>query len=378
MNSSRHISYLFQSTHWLRASRWCLAGLYFICLILHSSLTEGQTRDQLTGTWIGVHTELDIDFKCPLPTYIQLGADSTYQLGMVDGSATAFKSTWAVNGEIVRLDTIHFAPRLLTIENDFLRIGANFPMVFRRFTDVPIDSASTFHQLAGRIWQSNNLIISLYTNGRASLESALTKQRTIHFWRLATFGKSVFIVISGNQHNREGGYKPLWQIADVLPNQMKAIGWNGCIVATEAFRFVRNLLPNESYRGSGFQTCNNCFQALWHEAPLNRSPKRYGISQLVAKHYQTIVQAGQSGLIRIQLVVNCQGEQGPFTLTSFDEDYCPKTFDSRITQQLQEICKNRIATDPTLWQSEPPNPPNDVSVALTFRLKDGRIIDILP
>ncbi len=378
MKSKRHTYHPLQSARWLRAGRWCLAGLYFTFFIIHSSRTNGQTRDQLTGTWIGVHTELDIDFTCPLPTYIQLDTDSTYHLGMVDGSASALKSTWAVDEERVRLDTIHFAPRLVTVQNNLLRIGATFPMVFRRFTDVPIDSASTYQQLAGRVWQSDNLTVALYANGQVSLESTLSKQRTAHFWRLATFGQSVFLVIFGNQHNREGGYKPSWQIASLLPNQLQAIGWNGCTVATETFRFVRHLAQDELCRASGFQTCDNCFQPLWREAPLSRSSKRYDINQLVARQYQPIVQAGQSGLIRIQLVVNCEGEQGLLTLDGFGEDYCPKTFDGRITKQLQEICQNQIATDPTLRRSDLSGQTFDVTVALTFRLKDGRITDILP
>ena len=355
----------------------------FLLLTLHSFLlAQSISQEQLTGTWIGVNIEWDTDFSCSLPTYIQLDADSAYHLGMVDGSAKEHTSTWAVHDERVRLDTIHFAPKLITLQNDLLSIGTNAPMVFRRFSDIPVDSSSTARQLSGHVWQSANLIIYLYENGQVSLENPATKQRTAHFWRLARFGQSVFLVIRGNQYNRDSGYKPLWQISNVSPKQMQAIGWNGCVVSTETFRLVRSIPPGDSCRPSGFQTCDNCFRRMWYETPLTRSAKRYDINQLFTKQYQPVEQVGQSGLVHIEFVVNCEGERGLFELSGFDDAYCPKTFDARITSQLLAICRDYVATDSSLRASNKPDTPDvrlqDVFVSLTFRLKDGRLTDILP
>lgn len=337
------------------------------------------TREQLTGTWIGVHTEWDTDFFCALPTYIKLDNDSTYHLGMVDGSAPEITSTWAVQGDRVRLDTIHFAPRLVSIQHDLLRIGTNYPMVFRKFSSIAIDSVNAYQQLEGRIWQSDSLTISLYANGQASLENRSTKQRTAHFWKLARFGSSVFLVIRGNQYTRDSGYKPLWQLSSVSAKQMQAIGWNGRKVATETFRFVQNLAPGDSCRPSGFQTCDTCFQPIWYVTSLNHSEERYTLNQLIGKHYQPMIQAGQSGLIKVEFVVNCQGQSGLFGISGFGDDYCPKAFDSRITNQLLTICRDYVATNPALrTNNEPDTRPQDIVISLTFRLKDGNLIDILP
>ncbi|GAB2551395.1 hypothetical protein GCM10027085_48230 [Spirosoma aerophilum] len=363
----------------MSAGRWCLTGLSVLLFILHSSLTKGQTREQLTGTWIGVHTKLDADFTSPLPTYMRLSADSTYQLGLVDGSADTRKSTWAIEGDRVRLDTIHFAPRLVNVQDDLLRIGTMFPMVFRRFSDIPMDSASTYKQLSGRVWQSNNLTVSLYANGQVSLENPATRQRTVHFWRLATFGNSVFLVIFGNQQNREGGYKPLWQITDVLPKQMQAIGWNGCAVATETFRLIRNLAPAETCQPTEFQTCSNCFQAALHEVRLSHNARQYELNQLLARHYQPVSQKEQSGLLTIKFVVNCAGQSGLFDVKGFGEDYCPKAFDSQLTSQLLALCRNHIAVTSFLHPGQDPAEQTyDTAVSLTLRLRDGQITDILP
>ncbi|MBD2751892.1 hypothetical protein [Spirosoma validum] len=331
------------------------------------------------GTWIGVHSEWDTDFTCPLATYIQLDADSTYHFGMVDGSAGKRTSTWAFHGESMRLDTIRFAPGLVSIQNNLLRIGANYPMVFRRFTDVAIDSILVHKQLSGRVWQSDSLTIYFYTDGKVALENPATKQRTAHYWQVKRFGQSIFLVIQGNQYTRDRGYKPLWQIVSLSPHQLQATGWNGCAVAKETFRLVRNLLPGETCRPNGFQPCSNCFSSRWREGSLSRSDKRYDLVHLFRKTYQPISQPGESGLIRIRFVVNCEGEQGLFELRGFDESYCPRMFNPQITNQLVAICRNQVATDPSL--RKPNNPDEwllDVAVSLTFRLQDGRLTDILP
>lgn len=350
-----------------------LLGLY--APLLHA---QSPSHEQLIGTWIGVHTEWDDDFFCPLPTYIRLDANGAYQLGMVDDSAQPLLSTWAVQGDSVRLDTIHYAPRQVSTPGDLLRIGTRYPMVFRKFGAISIDSASTYQQLNGRVWQSDNLTISLYTNGQVSLENAATKKKTAHFWRIVRFGSSVFLVIRGNQHNTDGGFKPLWQIASLSSNQMQAIGWNGCTVTRETFRLIRTIPLDEACRPSEFQPCSTCFSQKWNTRSISSPTKRYDLTQLVTNHYQPVQQAGQSGLIWVRFVVNCEGEPGSFELSGFDEDYCPKLFDSRITDQLRAICQNRVGTDPALRQLKLADPAHDVSVAITFRLKDGRITDILP
>lgn len=355
--------------------------LLLLCLVSWSGSVWAQTptREQLTGTWIGVHTEWDTDFFCALSTYIQLDNDSTYHLGMVDGSAPEFTSTWSIQGDMVRLDTIHFAPRLVRVQGDLLHIGTNYPMTFRKFTTVEIDSVNAHQQLDGRVWQSDSLTIYLYANEQASLENQATKQRTAHFWKLARFGSSVFLVIHGNQYERNSSYKALWQLSNVSAKQMQAIGWNGRKIATETFQFVRHLAPGDSCIPSGFQTCDNCFQRIWHTTSLNHSEERYRLNQLVSKHYQPVIKAGQSGLVNIEFAVNCQGESGLYTVSGFDNDYCPKLFDSKITSQLLIICRDRIAKDAALRTSnEPDTSPQDVAVSLTFRFRDGQLTDILP
>ncbi|MGF7216793.1 hypothetical protein GGR92_002960 [Spirosoma lacussanchae] len=362
-----------------RALGWALWLAALQGLLCSGLKAQPVSQQQLAGIWIGVHSEWDTDFFCPLPTYLQLDTDGTYALGLVDASAAPIRSTWAVRDDSVRLDTIRYAPGLVRVVDQQLRIGQYYPLVFRKFTDIPLDSARTVQTVAGRVWQSDGLIIALYANGRVALEDLTTRQRSVHFWQLVRFGSSVFLVIQGNQYGRDGGYKPLWQLTQASSQQLQAIGWNGRTVATETFRFVSALAPGDSCRPAVFQPCDNCFTRMWHITQTGRTAVGHSLWQALKKHYQVRTQPGQSGLVRIQFVINCAGEQGLFEVAGFDEDYCPRTFDCTITDQLLALCRQHLPSDMLSYATDQiDTSPRDAAISLTFRLKDGQLTDMLP
>ncbi len=344
---------------WLVVSSWSVFG-------------QSLTRAQLTGIWIGVHTELDINTYCPLPTYLDLQPDGTYRLGLVDPTTLPRTATWAVFGDTLRLDTTRFAPGLIRLQMDTLRIGKAFPMLFRRFHDFPVDSAAAHKTLAGFAWQTDSTVVHFHQNGRVCLEHRKTGQRTVHHWRLARLGQSVFILMQGSSHTTDGQYKPLWQVVSAANSAFRATGWNGQRIATETFQRVRALPPGDSCRATGFQTCDNCFVVQTSGFSGASLSKRYAVQKIVNGCYQPVEQAGQTGVIQIRFVINCAGETSLFTLTELDEDYQRCTFDTRITTQLLTICRERLRT--VFFKSD--DSPADQAITLTVRVKDGRLTDV--
>ena len=367
------------AVRWVRNIRsWCV---YWALFVFYSSALPAQTptRNQLIDTWIGVHFERDLDLFCALPAYLKLNIDSTYHLGMIDGSAKEVRSSWAVRADSVRLDTVRYAPGTVRLQHDLLRIGSLEPMVFRRFKTIPIDSARALQELKGRVWQCDSLLISLFANGQVSLENVLKKQRTAHYWRLARFDTSVFLIVWGNAHDRNSGYKAIWQLSQVSTNQMQFIGWDGHQIATNKCRRLRNLTPTDTCQPSDFQPCANCFMKRWNVHAFRQPDKRYALTQLVEKQYQSVGGAEQSGLLNIQFVVNCAGQIGPMEVKGYDDDYCPKVFAAQVVDQFLKICREHIGKQSFLSTSKDAvEPPTDTVVSLTFRLKNGQLMNILP
>ncbi len=353
-------------------------GLWFV-VCSGSVFSQSLSRAQLTGTWIGVHTEIGPGVYCPLPTYLDLQADGAYRLGLVDESAPARTGTWAVAGDSLQLGSNAYAPGLVTLITDTLRIGTVYPMVFRRFHDVPVDSAVARHRLTNRVWQSDSVTVHLHDNGRVCLENRRTGERTVHHWRLAGFGQSVFLLIQGSEHTTGGRYKPLLQVSETIANQFRATGWHGQSVTTESFRLVRSLSPGDSCRATGFQVCDNCF-SQWSSFSgysfLSLS-SRYRIQKISHQYYQPLNLPGQTGVVQVRFVINCAGEMGLFTMRELDDNYNVCAFDTRITEQFSTLCHQQVLRSLTA-EATRPDEQRDRAITLNFRLKDGRLTDIYP
>ncbi|MBC8156381.1 MAG: hypothetical protein H7Z72_26135 [Bacteroidetes bacterium] len=198
-----------------------------------SALGQLPTREGLTGTWIGVHTEFAKGLYCPLPAYLDLQSNGTYRFGLIDESAPARTTTWAIAGDTLRLFDLFYTPELVTLLADTLRLGVAYPMTFRRFQDIPVDSATVQKALVNHVWQTDSLTVHFHDSGRVCLENRTTGQRTVHYWRLSRRGQSVFVVMQGSQHKTGGAYKSLWQLV-ALPEtqgvtaatQFQATHWN--------------------------------------------------------------------------------------------------------------------------------------------------------
>ncbi len=331
------------------------------------------THKQLIGTWIGVHTEPDLGAFCPLPAYLHLSADSTCQLGMVDESEPPVTTTWALQRGTLRLDTVHYAPGLVTLTGDLLRIGVQKPMTFRRFQNVPLDSFSTQKALSGRAWQTDSLVVHLHVNGRACLEHRTTGQRTVHNWSMARQQQSLFLIIRGNAVNPKGSYTPLWQVINVGNGQLRLTGWDGHTLVTPVFRLGRVLSATEACLPVGFQTCDYCFSTRRWTTVTDLPSKHDTIAQILKQHYQPVGGMGQSGLLRLKCTVSCGGEYSLVTVYGVDEEYQERAFAPAIIRQLLAIFRERLA--PLVVPPATESPPVDADIQLTFRLKDGALTD---
>jgi hypothetical protein len=354
------------------------AALHCTLFIIHCTLNPilAQPASVISGTWIGVHAEWENTFFCPLPTYLDLRADSTMHLGMTDNTAPAKTARWSLRGDTLRLDSLVYPPKLWRIEGELLRLGLLYPMVFRRLTDVPLNAQISQNQLVGRVWQTDSLAYQFYKSGKVCIENLRTNERTVHCWQTVQRGPSVFLTMRGNQHTCDGNYKPLWQLTHIQENNFSAIGWQGKGVAEIPFRFMRALAAEDSCRSTGFQPCSNCLFMMYAVSGhvLKTEERAYQVKKIVREQFRAVTLPGQSGLIRVQFAVNCWGETGKFDLVGFSETYAPMTFDPRLTDQLTALCKTQLIL---LWQTpDVKDHDYDETVRFSVRLKDGAILDV--
>lgn len=84
---------------------------------------------------------------------------------------------------------------------------------------------------------------------------------------------------------------------------------------------------------------------------------------------------GESGWLTIRFVVNCEGRTGWFRVKGVDRTYQPKKFDTAIEQQLLTLTKE---LNGWIVGKNEAGQAFDYYQYLTFKLEDGRLLEILP
>lgn len=354
---------------------------YSTLFILHSSFLQAQIPlwEQLAGTWIGVCIEYDQHFNRPYPVCMKLGADSAYAISLIDEGGPGRQSTWGMTGQKIRLDTNSYTLGQWSLRGDELRLMGVYPILFRRFTNVAIDSAAARQTLTGYSWLSDSLTYHFHADGSACVENPNTGDVAIHCWRLAQVGKSIFLVLKGNRTDCDGNFQYPVQITQLTLNKAECLSGNGRGIESLTFRRGAALKLNQPCQPKGFQPCNAYAFSSFNLYPYfsYRRGRLFAIQHIVEREYKPVSLPGQSGLIRFKFMVNCQGEAGRFEMLTVDENYQKCQFDKQITNQLLTICRTKL-TDWEPGQTNDTHTPVDTFCLLTFRLKDGHITEIFP
>jgi hypothetical protein len=143
-------------------------------------------------------------------------------------------------------------------------------------------------------------------------------------------------------------------------------------------RWVGDIEQNPELDDPDFTLCNGDENVIQY-FNLSTGFQYEGEKQAVIEHfsaaYKPVVDESQSGWIRIRFIVNCEGRAGRFRLTAADYNYNEKVFSTVITDQLLTIIQSMDG-----WQvlRRKSGNPVDYYLYLTFKLKAGVIVEILP
>jgi hypothetical protein len=121
--------------------------------------------------------------------------------------------------------------------------------------------------------------------------------------------------------------------------------------ATEAIIDYYNADPDIHYRGGKY--------ALW---------------KAIRPQLEPTMLENASGYLTFRFVINCEGEAGRFTLEPADLDFQPTQFPEKTVAHLGEITAGLTDWRPGRHKGEPA----DAYAYLTYKLKDGELVELLP
>ncbi|WP_313387078.1 hypothetical protein [Chishuiella sp.] len=136
--------------------------------------------------------------------------------------------------------------------------------------------------------------------------------------------------------------------------------------------YVGDIEYNSKTDNKNFMLCSTSHinQYFYGGKGLQYKGEKFELDNFFFSLYENKNITNESGLIRIQFIVNCYGETDRFRIISMDFDYKEKEFDKRITSQLLSITKNLKG-----WI---PKKNIDYYQYLIFKIVNGNLIEIMP
>ena len=141
-------------------------------------------------------------------------------------------------------------------------------------------------------------------------------------------------------------------------------------------RYIGDIAANKETDKDDFELCNEerIYQYFNNLGGFEYYGGKAAVEREFYEKYKSETIKNETGLIRINFVVNCKGETDRFRLISMDEDYNEKIFAKSITEQLMSISKSLKGWKPKKLKGID----IDYYQYLIFKIEEGQIMEILP
>ncbi len=129
-------------------------------------------------------------------------------------------------------------------------------------------------------------------------------------------------------------------------------------------------------KSGDFHICyeEKIFTPYWRRSPARFSQGKKALKSFVLDHYDHNGYTHQSGYITIRFIVNCKGEPGMYIVQETGTDYRKKKFDGELGKTLLNITMGLKEWAPLTIFGDA----YDSYVYLTYKIENGKIVEILP
>lgn len=358
----------------------CLSlGLLLLLLWGSGCSTRSPQEPTLAGTYIGAAFEMDLDRYHPWPKALFLAPDGSFQHLALDlPEAPIWEGKWEKTRWSLRLDTLAFIhERNYDLQDSLLWIRKGlYTRYYFRAKEVALKEPLR-PLLTGKWWESEDQWLFLSEDQQLVRVSKADSLKRVFEWSIDTVGSAVCLVERSRSAKQFCGFTA--QLLAVEEDKLLLYHWQGKGMSISTFRPANtSVIPDSA--PPAFQPCN---PFLYINNPSNRYYYKgtdlpngnYQVWKEVRQHYQKPGGNTENGLVRIRFIVNCQGETGQFETLELDENYQLKTFHPEIPGQLLRICQSLQGWLPG---KDDQGQPIDTYYFITFRIRNGEVVDIFP
>jgi hypothetical protein len=136
---------------------------------------------------------------------------------------------------------------------------------------------------------------------------------------------------------------------------------------------IGHIDPATALGNKDFETCSDMIFEYYNAEP--DGGYKYGKNILRDSVKRKYTYAGNdSGYLTFRFVVNCNGLAGRYQIVENDLDLKPKKFNQELVQHLFTITQELKDWKQLVWEKES----RDYYMYITYKIRDGQIIEILP
>lgn len=150
------------------------------------------------------------------------------------------------------------------------------------------------------------------------------------------------------------------------------------VIDSTPLRSVGDIRVNPNIDDTNFHRCNgeeHTDQYFNYANGFRYKGEKKKLVSILQNQYKPVNKKDQNGFVRIRFVVNCKGQSGMFRVLESDVHFEPFQFHPKVTSQLLEITKQ---LDGWFVVRDQTDTPVDYYQYLIFKIKDGKIEDIMP
>ncbi|MEM8525490.1 MAG: hypothetical protein AAGG68_12690 [Bacteroidota bacterium] len=205
----------------------------------------------------------------------------------------------------------------------------------------------------------------------------LYAEKEYYCWKVTQYDKYFFLTWYGHKDDCDS---PLGVSEQILQLDNKQLSLSNCLGAKWS-KEIFSATTQPDFPSKDYKVCHHHINEYYYRATDNGRRVYYdgGLRAILAEAKSKYVvpknAAGQTGWIRIRFVINCEGQLGRFRIQEIDSEAQLTQFNPEITTQLFKIVQELEGYHPRL---EEENRTLDDYKHITFKLKDGEIIEILP
>lgn len=158
-----------------------------------------------------------------------------------------------------------------------------------------------------------------------------------------------------------------------------ALVFTGCIERTDG-NFgaeVGAIEYSDSLDDAAFQVCDE--QRVFQYYNFSQGPQYLGGKRSFVRQFELPLDTAtrtalQSGYIIVRFIVNCHGEAGRYRIQQMNFQYTEMQFEDALLDAVVKKLKSINQWPVNYWEDTP----TDYYTYVTFKILDGRVIEILP